>query len=86
MTQIHNAENVDEVKRILKGQWEVVDGQQRLTTTRLILDVLKEPYYDIQYETRNDSEEYLKDINSLTFAAKKKITLIIIIFGKLLIQ
>lgn len=72
MTQIHNAENVDEVKRILKGQWEVVDGQQRLTTTRLILDVLKEPYYDIQYETRNDSEEYLKDINSLTFAAKKE--------------
>ena len=35
------------------GHWEVIDGQQRLTTIDLILDYLGERQYTIVYETRN---------------------------------
>lgn len=35
------------------NQWEVIDGQQRLTTIDLILDYLEERQYTIVYETRN---------------------------------
>jgi hypothetical protein len=36
------------------GQWEVIDGQQRLTTIWLILDYIDETVYDITFETRNE--------------------------------
>ena len=48
--------------------WELVDGQQRLTTIYLILLYMKRtglqnvgPMYEIQYETRADSEDYLRN-------------------------
>lgn len=55
-------------------EWEVVDGQQRLTTIYIILTYLKqlrsEPNnfktidcYKISYETRKDSAEFLDNIN-----------------------
>lgn len=57
------------------GCWEVVDGQQRLTTLYIILHYLekehlrrdlneayKRPLFLIKYETRPNSEEYLKNI------------------------
>ncbi len=53
--------------------WEVIDGQQRLTTLYLILtyldSILKEDYfiekvYSINYETRQNSWEFLKKIKS----------------------
>ncbi len=51
------------------GRWEVVDGQQRLTTISLILEYLKKVLeilgkekYTIQYETRPDSYEFLRNI------------------------
>lgn len=56
--------------------WQVVDGQQRLTTLYLILHYLeqehlrrslleayKTPLYDIQYETRSDSASFLAHIH-----------------------
>jgi len=53
------------------GEWELVDGQQRLTTINIILVYLKEiaallgkSCYSIRYETRPNSEEFLKDIDS----------------------
>ncbi len=68
MEKIHKADALSEVKRILetsKEQWEVVDGQQRLTTIRLILEVLQQShFYDIEYETRSDSAKFLNDIKS----------------------
>ncbi len=49
------------------GSWELVDGQQRLTTIHLLLGCLadvaqmlgKKPY-ELRYETREDSAAYLK--------------------------
>lgn len=66
--KIHKTDCLDEVKSILKAseqKWEVVDGQQRLTTIRLILEVFQQSkYYDIEYETRKDSAAFLNGIVS----------------------
>lgn len=58
------AASLDEVKSLLKGRWEVIDGQQRLTTIYLILACLGvTDKYTIEYETREGSEGFLKDIS-----------------------
>lgn len=63
MKRIHEAKDLSEVRHLLKEQWEVVDGQQRLTTIRLILEALQQPhFYDIEYETRKDSVSFLDGI------------------------
>lgn len=58
-------------KHKLIGDWyDVIDGQQRLTTTFLILKHLERfieserKSFQIQYETRKDSESFLKEIDS----------------------
>lgn len=47
------------------GRWEVIDGQQRLTTIYLILDYLGEDTYELSYDTRNEAsnklDEYCKE-------------------------
>lgn len=44
--------------------WEVIDGQQRLTTIYIILTCLGENNpYSLEYETRKDSREFLLNIN-----------------------
>jgi hypothetical protein len=55
------------VKPMESGGWELVDGQQRLTTLYLILRIIKqflprlELRYTLTYETRPGSEAYLDD-------------------------
>jgi len=52
------------------GKWDVIDGQQRLTTIYLILHYLNQGYaenrrkklFALQYETRAGSENYLKSL------------------------
>ena len=52
-----------------EGKWDVIDGQQRLTTIYLILQYLNQGYaenrrkklFSLQYETRIGSENYLKN-------------------------
>ncbi|WP_342804980.1 DUF262 domain-containing protein [Alteromonas sp. M12] len=52
------------------GDWELVDGQQRLTTIYIILTYLKgiltllgKSNYQLSYETREESAGFLEDIN-----------------------
>lgn len=57
----HNDQNVK--------LWEVIDGQQRLTTIHLILTCLnsilpeKEKQFSIEYETRKNSKDYLVTVD-----------------------
>lgn len=58
------------VKRLADGRWELVDGQQRLTTLFLILQYIRlnalptaHPRYLLEYETRPDSQAYLSELN-----------------------
>ncbi|MCB9347598.1 MAG: DUF262 domain-containing protein [Lewinellaceae bacterium] len=45
-----------------REEYEVIDGQQRLTTIYLILKIIGEPLYTIQYETRRKSADFLEEI------------------------
>jgi len=58
------------VKRLGEGSWELVDGQQRLTTLFLLYRYMKEaglknvgPRYSLEYETRPQSKEYLSSLS-----------------------
>lgn len=55
-------EDINEKLRI--DRWEVIDGQQRLTTINLILTYLGYTWYDIDYKTRSGSEEFLRNIKT----------------------
>lgn len=54
-----------EIKNI-DNVYEVIDGQQRLTTIYLILKYLKKEIFNIEYYTRKDSKEFLNKIDSVT--------------------
>ncbi|WP_299761434.1 DUF262 domain-containing protein [uncultured Pontibacter sp.] len=43
------------------GNWELIDGQQRLTTIYIILSVLNRKNFSIDYQTREASSAFLKD-------------------------
>lgn len=57
------------VKKV-NDQWELIDGQQRLTTILIILNFFNKfsfkepkPVFTINFETRSDSEAFLKQID-----------------------
>ena len=51
LEEIKKAKSIEEVKTILKGEWIVIDGQQRLTTIYLILKALEnEQMPSLEYE------------------------------------
>lgn len=64
LSSIKAATSIEEVETLLKGSWEIIDGQQRLTTLFIILSVLGETsVYSLEYETRNDSKQFLEKID-----------------------
>lgn len=64
LNSIKAATSIEEVETLLKGSWEVIDGQQRLTTLFIILSVLGESsVYSLEYETRISSKEFLEKID-----------------------
>lgn len=57
------------VKKLKNEKWELIDGQQRLTTLFLILQFIQRnalpaahPRYSLEYETRPSSQAYLSDL------------------------
>ena len=64
LSSIKAAASIEEVETLLRGAWEVIDGQQRLTTLFIILSVLgNTSVYSLEYETRNSSKDFLKSID-----------------------
>ncbi len=66
VTKIHETNKLSEIREILNksvGKWEVIDGQQRLTTIYIILRCLgsNEPY-SLEYATRAQSGEFLRNM------------------------
>lgn len=68
LSTIENNDNLlQEIENILSKftRWEVIDGQQRLTTIYILLSHLNEVnHYTIEYETRTDSKDFLKKIEA----------------------
>lgn len=59
---------IDKTEKILSdySRWEVIDGQQRLTTIYILLSYLNPNIerYKIEYETQKGSDSFLTDIES----------------------
>lgn len=53
------------IKQLDNNKFELIDGQQRLTTIFIILKCLEENNYTISYRTRESSEDFLNSIHEL---------------------
>lgn len=57
---------IDETEKLIfnNTQWEVIDGQQRLTTIHILIHVLDtKKRYLIEYQTREESKQFLDNID-----------------------
>ena len=66
LAKIKEAETLEAVEQLLNGSsWEVIDGQQRLTTIYVILSVLGcQDFYQLEYETKTNFREFLRTLMS----------------------
>lgn len=68
------------VKDIKSNIYELIDGQQRLTTIFIITSVFGHPHYRIDYQTREKSSEFLSNIhdrlNGISIDLSKEISII----------
>lgn len=53
------------------NKWEIIDGQQRLTTIFLILKYLDKEYYKLSYKIRKETESFLSEIDNIIKSLKE---------------
>jgi len=53
------------VDRIDENYYDVIDGQQRLTTLYLLMILLENEVYELNYEIREEDDKFLKDLKNL---------------------
>lgn len=69
LNDINNINNIDKNEHCLhnltiienENKWEIVDGQQRLTTIFLILKYLGKEYYSLSYKIRQNTEDFFNN-------------------------
>jgi uncharacterized protein with ParB-like and HNH nuclease domain len=62
LNKIKVARSLDDVRSFISDKWNVVDGQQRLTTIYLILNIINTNTFDLEFEREN----LIKKINTIT--------------------
>ena len=74
LEKIHNSNSIAEVKKLLSSEehWEVVDGQQRLTSILILLKALEETdiKYSIEYDVVEKSGDFINNIRNNIEKAK----------------
>lgn len=74
LNDINNINNIDKNEHCLhnltiienENEWEIIDGQQRLTTIFLILKYLGKEYYSLSYKIRQNTEDFFNnEINDI---------------------
>lgn len=74
LNDINNINNIDKNEHCLhnltiienENKWEIIDGQQRLTTIFLILRYLGKKYYSLSYKIRQNTEDFFNnEINDI---------------------
>lgn len=70
LEEIKGKSSIEEIESYLDNcEWEVIDGQQRLTTIYIILSYLKtEKQYTIDYQTRKGFRDFLDCIEARTLS------------------
>ena len=66
--KLRTVSSLNEAEALIKARsWEVVDGQQRLTTIHILLSIFKnDKRFKIQYQTRIGSHDFLEEISKMT--------------------
>lgn len=64
LDKIHIAQSINEVRSLIAGNWNVVDGQQRLTTIYLILKEIGVEPFTLQYSSKY-KESCIVDIDGV---------------------
>ena len=64
LEKVHDSNDIKEIRQLVSTEeWQVIDGQQRLTTVSIIFQFLGiTSYYTIEYEVLNKSTQWINNI------------------------